>query len=85
MGLALYVLIKDAPFWLPTFLAWYFILRGGPRARRLAFLLWLPALLLSFLGPLAAWREPADVATMIAIAIVLGGLTGFWQGRLQRR
>ena len=85
MGLALFVLIKDAPFWLPTFLAWYFILRGGSRARRLAFLLWLPALLLSFLGPLAAWREPADIATMIAVALVLGALAGFWQRRVQRR
>ena len=85
MGLALYVLIKDAPYWLPTFLAWYFILRGGPRPRRLAVLLWLPALALTVLGPPAAWREPEDIATAILVAIVLGALAGFWQRRVQRR
>jgi hypothetical protein len=85
LGLALYVLLKEAPYWLPSFLAAYYILRGGPRARRLALILWPLALVLTFFGPLADWREAEDIATAVLIGAVLGALAGFWQSRVGRR
>ncbi|WP_338664453.1 hypothetical protein VQH23_04650 [Pararoseomonas sp. SCSIO 73927] len=82
MGLFLYVVLKDAPFWLPSFLAWYFIVRGGPARRRWAAILWVPAVLLASLGPWAAGREFGDLIVMVLVAAALGGLMGFWQRRI---
>jgi hypothetical protein len=85
LGLALYALLRNAPYWLPSFLAAYYILRGGPRARRLALILWPVALVLTFLGPLAEWREAGDIGISVLTGAVLGALAGFWQSRVGTR
>ncbi|MFH5923242.1 hypothetical protein [Roseomonas xinghualingensis] len=85
MGLALYALLKNAPYWLPSFLAAYHILRGGPRARRLALILWPAALAFTFFGPLAGSREVGDIGISVLVGAVLGALAGFWQSRVGRR
>ena len=82
LGLALYVLIRESPTWLPTFLAFYAFLRGGARRRRIAAILWVPAVLLAFVGPLAEGREAGTTAVAILLAAVAGGLMGHWQGRI---
>ncbi|MBP0446392.1 hypothetical protein J8J14_16580 [Roseomonas sp. SSH11] len=85
MGLALYALLKNAPFWLPSFLAWYRIIRGGQRARRVALILWPLAVLACFVGPLAEWQPAQAMAVNILLGTVLGALAGFWQRRVQAR
>jgi len=82
VGLALYVLIKDSPLWLPTFLAFYFFVRGGPRRRRIAAILWVPALILAFALPLAGDREAGAIALILLAAAVAGALVGVWQRRV---
>jgi len=84
LGLALYALLRNALYWLPSFLAAYHILRGGPRARRLALILW-PVALAFFFGPLAEGREAGDIGISVLVGAVLGALAGFWQSRVGRR
>ena len=81
LGLALYALLRSAPFWLPSFLAWYWILRGGRRARRVAALLWPLAVLACFFGPLAEGREAEHTAVTLLIGSGMGAAAGFWQRR----
>jgi len=85
LGLALYVLVKDSPLWLPTFLVLYFVVRGNARRRRIAALLWVPALILCFVGPLAEGRDAGTTAVAILLAAVAGALMGYWQRRIAAR
>ncbi|WP_426955899.1 hypothetical protein [Muricoccus radiodurans] len=85
MGPALYVLLLNAPLWLPSFLAWYWVVRDGPRPRRIALVLWVPAVLILLVGP---WAADQDLGTTLLIVLVgcgLGALMGWWQRRIAPR
>jgi len=85
LGIGLYVLLLDAPLWLPSFLALYWAVRHGPRARRIALALLVPAVLLLFVGPWAPERDAGSILLVVLVGGALGALMGLWQRRIASR
>lgn len=82
MEVLLYIVGENAAMWLPTMLAWLFIVRGGGFARGISLGLWVPVAFFLILG---ISDKPMQVRVETLSTIFVGAIIGAVIGSLFRK